>query len=246
MTAFALHLPERRGVGRWLFAALVIIALYAAVAAAVLFWPTRTPNAPEIVPAIAVTLAPTQSAAPEVQDQDLPVGPTMQQADAVQPAPPEVEQPKVEEMAPPPPLPPDTAEVVLPKAEPKPIETPKEEVRPPAPETRAPPKNDRIGEFSQAGSNAYNALIFGHLARFKRYPPAARGAVGKTTLRFMLDRDGKVIDVQITKSSGNNVLDQEALAIMRRANPFPKFPAAKPGSEDFWVWTMNFDRDLGR
>jgi protein TonB len=246
MSAFALHLPEHRGLWRWLFAALVIIALYAAVAAAVLFWPARTPNAPEIVPAIAVTLAPTQSAAPEVQEQDLPVGPAMQQADAVPPAPVEVEQQTVEEMAPPPPLPPETAEVALPKAEPKPIETPKEEVRPPAPETRAPPKNDRIGEFSQAGSNAYNALIVGHLARFKRYPTAARGAVGKTSLRFVLDRDGRVIDVQITKSSGNNLLDQEALAIMRRANPFPKFPAAKPGTEDFWVWTMNFDRDIGR
>jgi protein TonB len=66
--------------------------------------------------------------------------------------------------------------------------------------------------------------------------------VGKATLRFTLDRDGRVVDVSIEKSSGNSILDQEALAIVRRAAPFPKFPAAKPQAQDYWTWTMNFDR----
>ena len=76
-----------------------------------------------------------------------------------------------------PPSPPQEAEVTLPKVEPKQLEKPTGD-RPPAPETRAPPKTEHVGEFTQAGSNAYNALVFGHLQRFKRYPLAARGASG--------------------------------------------------------------------
>jgi protein TonB len=244
MTAFALHLPEQRRPGRWLLAAAVILAVHAAIVVALL-WHRSAPPAPELVPAIAVSLAPVQSAAPEIHEQeDLPAGPEMQQADAPPPEPPKQEEQKVEQQVPPPP-PAQNPDAALPKEEPKPIETPKEEVPPPAPETTAPPKNEHVGQFTQAASNAYNALIVGHLDRYKRYPEGAR-AVGKTTLRFTLDRDGKVIDVEIAKSSGNTVLDQEAIAIVRRADPFPKFPAAKMQAQDIWTWTMNFDRETRR
>jgi len=241
MTAFALHLPEQRSPGRWLLAAAVILAVHAGIAAA-LVWHRRTPPEPEILPAIAVSLAPVQGAAPEVHDEDLPAGPEMQQAEAAPPEPPKEEQ-KVEQQAPPPPA--ENAKAVLPKDEPKPIEPPKQEVQPPAPQTTAPPKNEHIGQFTQAASNAYGALIVGHLDKYKRYPPGAH-AVGKTTVRFTLDRNGKVLDVGIEKSSGNAVLDQEALAIVHRADPFPKFPAAKSQAEDVWSWTMYFAREARR
>jgi TonB family protein len=65
-----------------------------------------------------------------------------------------------------------------------------------------------VGQFTQAGSDAYNALVFGHLQRFKRYPSSARGAQGVAVVRFVLNRAGAV-----TKSSGNDVLDREALGI---------------------------------
>jgi protein TonB len=244
-TAFALHLPEQRKPGRWLLAAAVILAVHAAIAFALL-WHRSAAPAPELVPAIAVSLAPVQSAAPEVHEQeDLPAGPEMQQADAPPPDPPKQEEQKVEQQVPPPP-PAENPDAALQTDEPKPIETPKEEVQPPAPETTAPPKNEHVGQFTQAASNAYNALIVGHLDKYKRYPAAGHNAVGKTTLRFTLDRDGKVINVEIARSSGNNVLDQEALAIVHRADPFPKFPAAKPQAQDLWTWTMNFDRETRR
>jgi protein TonB len=241
MTAFALHLPDQRQRGRWLLAAAVIIGVHAAIAVALL-WHRSTPPEPELVPAIAVSLAPMQSAAPEVHTpDDLPVGPEMQQADAPPPDPPKQEEQKVEQQVPPPP-PAENPDAVLQKNEPKPIEKPKEEVQPPAPETTAPPKNEHVGQFTPAASNAYNALIVGHLDKYKHYPTGAH-AVGKTTLRFTLDRDGKVIDVQVAKSSGSSVLDQEALAIVHRASPFPKFPAAKPQAQDVWGWTMDFGRE---
>ena len=122
------------------------------------------------------------------------------------------------------------------------MEKPKPEERPPAPETRAPPKTENVGQFTQAGSNVYNALVFGHLQRFKRYPLAAHGASGTVVVRFSLNRTGEVIASAVTKSSGSEVLDREALEILRRASPFPPFPEAKPGPQDSYVAPVNFAR----
>ena len=237
MNALTLHLPERRGLARWAVAALAILALHAAFVAAVVWWYARKPVQPDIVPAIAVTLAPVDSSSPEIQDQDIAVGPTMQQAEAAPKEPPKVEEKPMEAQ---PPAPPQQAEVTLPQVEPKPVEKPKPEERPPAPETRAPPKTENVGQFTQAGSNAYNALVFGHLQRFKRYPPSAHGASGTVVVRFALNRTGEVIESAVTKSSGNGVLDREALEILRRASPFPPFPAAKPGPQDSYIAPVNF------
>jgi protein TonB len=245
MTSFALHVPEQRKAARWLLAGITVLAVHATIIAAAILWTDRTPREPNILPAITVSLAPVQSAAPQLQEQeDLPAGPEMQQNDAAPPEPPKVEEQKPDEQVPPPP-PVDQAEVTLPKPEPKQIEEPKPESQPPAPETTAPPKNERVGAFTQAASNAYNARILGHLEKYKRYPEGTH-AVGTTTLRFTLDRDGKVLDVEIAKSSGNSLLDQEALAIVRRAAPFPKFPAAKSQAQDVWTWPMIFARPGGR
>jgi protein TonB len=242
MTAFALHLPERPGVARWGVAAAVIAALHVAIFVAALFWIERSPSTPQILPAIAVTLAPVQSSSPEIQDQDIAVGPTMQQAEETPPERPKVEDKPVERVEPPP-SPPREAEVTLPKDKPKQQEQPKPEPQPPAPETRALPKNDRVGQFSEAGAKAYNSLILGHLQRFKRYPKSAHGILGKVVVRFVLNRAGDVIDSTITKSSGNTVLDREALDMLHRASPFPPFPVEKPGGQDIYIAPVNFDRD---
>ena len=80
------------------------------------------------------------------------------------------------------------------------------------------------------------------MQRFKRYPASARGASGTVVVRFELNRTGDVIGSAVTKSSGNAVLDQEALNILRRASPFPPFPAAKPGEQDSYIAPVNFWR----
>jgi protein TonB len=172
-----------------------------------------------------------------IQNQDIAVGPTMQQAEAAPKEPPKIEEKPVEQVVQ---SPPQQAEITLPQVEPKPVEKPKLAERPPAPETRAPQKTEHVGQFNQAGSDAYNALVFGHLQRFKRYPSSARGAQGTVVVRFVLNRAGTVIESALTKSSGNDVLDREALEILRRASPFPPFPAAKPGPQDSYIAPVNF------
>jgi protein TonB len=239
VNAFALHLPERRGLSRWTLAGVTIVLAHAAIVAAVVVWYARQPVQPTILPAIAVTLAPVEASSPVMQDQDIAVGPTMQQAEAAPTEPPKEEKP-VEQVVQPP-SPPQEAEVTLPKDEPKQEEKPTES-RPPAPETRAPPKTDHIGQFSEAGAKAYNALVFGHLQRFKRYPPAVRGITGTVLVQFVLNRTGDVIESKVTKSSGSGVLDREALETLRRASPFPAFPDAKPGAEDIYIAPVSFER----
>jgi periplasmic protein TonB len=239
MNAFALHLPQRHGISRWAVSGVTIVAAHAAIIAAIVLWYAHAPVEPNILPAIAVTLAPVESASPEVQDQDLPVGPTMQQAEATPKEERKEEKPPDEVVQPPPPQ--QQAEVTLPQQEQK-IEKPEPAPVTPAPETRAAPKDAKVGQFSEAGSNAYNALVFGHLQRFKRYPVAAHGASGTVLVKFALNRAGEVISSEVSKSSGNGVLDREALDILQRASPFPPFPSAKPGTQDSYIAPVNFVR----
>jgi periplasmic protein TonB len=238
MNAFALHLPERHGVSRWMGAGVTILAMHTAAIGAIGLWYTRESLEPHILPAIAVTLAPVEAAAPAIQDQDIAIGPTMQQAEATPKEERKVEEKALEEVAQPPP---QQAEVTLPQQEQK-LDKPEPLPVMPAPETRALPKNARIGEFTEAGSNAYNALVFGHLQRFKRYPLAAHGAIGTVLVRFALNRAGEVISSEVSKSSGNDALDHEALDALRRANPFPPFPAAKSGTLESYIAPINFAR----
>ena len=237
MTPLALHLPEERSLSRWTVSGFAILFAHAAIIAAIALWYAREAVEPNIIPAISVSLAPAEAASPEIQNQDIAVGPTMQEADAAPKEERKVEEKPVEEVEQPPPQP--QAEVTLPRKEEK-VDKPEPQPMTPAPETRALPKNEQIAEFSVASSNAYTALIFGHLQRFKRYPLVAHGATGTVVVQFELNRTGEVISSKVTKSSGNNVLDREAVDILRRASPFPAFPAAKPGMRDSFIAPVNF------
>ena len=238
MTALALHLPQQRGLSRWAFAASTIVLAHVVLVASIVLWYAHRPvEPPVILPAIAVSLLPVEASSPEIQNQDIAVGPAMQEAEEA-PKPPEEEKPteKLEQQ----PLPPQQDEITLPQVQEKDIENPKPVVQPPAPETRAPPKTEHLGQFTEASARAYNALVFGHIQRFKRYPASARGASGTVMVRFELNRAGGVIGSGVTKSSGNAALDQEALDLLRRASPFPPFPASKPGDRDSYIAPVNF------
>ena len=73
--------------------------------------------------------------------------------------------------------------------------------------------------------------LLAQLKRFKQYPRAARQAhiQGVVMLHFVMDAQGKVLRFEIAKSSGRPVLDNEALALIQRAQPLPPLPADFPG-----------------
>ena len=69
----------------------------------------------------------------------------------------------------------------------------------------------------------YEQEIFSELAKAKK---AGRylETPGTASVVFSIDERGKLLDVKLTVSSGINALDQEAIATVRRASPFPPPP----------------------
>ena len=75
-----------------------------------------------------------------------------------------------------------------------------------------------------ADVSSYRAQVTAHLARFKNFPAGAN-AGGTATVRFTLSSSGAVTGASLVGSSGSSVLDQAAVAMVRRASPFPSIPS---------------------
>jgi periplasmic protein TonB len=68
------------------------------------------------------------------------------------------------------------------------------------------------------------------LAKAKRYPREAytRREQGTATARVAMSRSGQVLRATLVKSSGSEALDEESLALVRRAQPLPALPPGLP------------------
>lgn len=69
-----------------------------------------------------------------------------------------------------------------------------------------------------------------HIARYQSYPADAseRGLEGTVEVVFLLRRDGTIIDAWVKSTSGQSLLDREAIATVRRAEPLPGIPSDLP------------------
>jgi len=78
----------------------------------------------------------------------------------------------------------------------------------------------------RAAISSYFARVQAHLLRHRVYPAEAEANVltGAARVNFSLGRDGRVLSASLAESSGHVVLDQAAIAVVRRASPFPPFP----------------------
>ena len=70
---------------------------------------------------------------------------------------------------------------------------------------------------------SYQSLVFSQLARAKE--GVISKAAGTVGIRFSVDETGGLVEVAVARSSGSKSLDDEAMAVVRRAAPFPKPPA---------------------
>lgn len=91
-----------------------------------------------------------------------------------------------------------------------------------APESQPAPPAPQVS----TGKPTWQGLVLGALNKVKRYPREARFArqQGVPYIRFVMNREGKVLSVQIERSSGHRLLDQEALSLPKRAQPLPNPP----------------------
>ncbi|MDY6982850.1 MAG: TonB family protein [Pseudomonadota bacterium] len=226
---------------RWMASFTLVVSVHGAAALLALEW--QSASEPDGAPpaAIVIDLVP---AAPEPE----PVVPE------VEPPPPEpqlVQKPPEPELArelPPPetlpvppepePLPPEPVvdpEVALPAVHPPmppPSAQPPVEKSPPS--ESAPPAISEAATAPQADNSAllagaietWQAVLLAHLERHKRYPREAQWLKqeGIVEVRFVMDRAGKVLESSIESSSDSAALDEEAIALLARAQPLPEPP----------------------
>ena len=77
-----------------------------------------------------------------------------------------------------------------------------------------------------------NNLAF-HISKFKKYPRIAmrRNWQGMVLVRMVMLDNGNIQSLSIEKSSGYDVLDNEAMKMIERAKPLPKPPDILAGDE---------------
>jgi len=66
-----------------------------------------------------------------------------------------------------------------------------------------------------------------HLLRYKRHPDNGKGChsrSGNVMVHFAIDRQGRVLETHVMKSSGIKDLDRAALDIVEKASPLPAPP----------------------
>ncbi|RTL72990.1 MAG: energy transducer TonB [Hyphomicrobiales bacterium] len=69
-----------------------------------------------------------------------------------------------------------------------------------------------------------------HIARFQNDPARLKQGLRDGTVRilFVLRRDGSILHAAVERSSGQKLLDEEALEVIRRAEPMPPIPPGLP------------------
>lgn len=85
---------------------------------------------------------------------------------------------------------------------------------------------DTLGGGATGARQDYFALLSAWLERYKHYPSRAqrRRQEGTVLLRFVVDRNGKVLSYRIERTSGHVLLDREVEKLIRRAAPLPAMP----------------------
>lgn len=117
------------------------------------------------------------------------------------------------------------APVFVPDARAEPAAAPV--LSPPAPN----PPTSRPAPADPAALAAYGRNVAGALAAHQRYPRLAqiRQWQGTTLLQLELAADGQLQSVRVLSSSGHEILDRQAIDMVRAAAPLPPLPSSLAG-----------------
>ena len=247
---------DRLAALRWFVAALIVVTAHATAAWTFLYWRPALTVPPQTPPAVMIDLAPV-AVAPEAPKQDVAPGPQM--TEAAPKSDPDSAAAEGEKL---PDLPKKDSDAVIAPArtEEKPKQQHKKEQRKSedakqkqAPRTSAPAASRvRRGEVSAAPSRgispassasmaSWKAEVVARLNRYKRFPPgAAKG--GTALVAFSMNRSGSVTSSSLVRSSGDSVLDREAVSLPRRASPLPPPPSGMGGGSLSLSVPVRFNR----
>ena len=83
---------------------------------------------------------------------------------------------------------------------------------------------------------SYGALLTRHISAFKKYPRIAQRRIweGDILLELTLNKNSKLLNIKLINKSKHEVLNKEAVAMIKRAQPLPKANNIK--SETFKVF----------
>jgi protein TonB len=223
---------------RWIFSAAVVLSVHGGIAAAIGWAPPVATE--QTFPFDFINIG--ELAAPAEVATELPPGPEQVMSEAAISKPEQSPEEKPQEKAETKPV--EEVPQAPPAADPEiPLEQVKEAKEEstraraalqPAPATTAPVAiPDHVASIARSQVPTWKAQISGLLERNKRYPPSAqaRREQGVVQLTFSIDRNGQLLASRVLASSGSSALDEEALALVRRAQPFPPPPAALPGEQ---------------
>lgn len=216
------------------------------------------PSAPVAQPPSAASNVPLGVPPPAPKTADMPSETTSKPTESQEAAPPprpqlesvEKELPQV--AAPPAPLsmqdfvriapPPPPQEIARPAQRPAPAPTPQRRQLQPsplsshspqdAPQTAHNPSNTMVNPAeAHARNRAMDEYAWAVIRKFSQYLPNLRdkNEGGTVVLKFTIARDGRLIDVVITQSSGVMALDRGMLDAIKTASPYPPLPPDFPG-----------------
>lgn len=123
----------------------------------------------------------------------------------------------------------ESPEIQLPSDNPIPAPVAQPDPGPPIERTTAPERQPAppAPKVSADVAETWEGKVLARLNKHRRYPRAAmaRRQQGVPYVRFVMDREGRVLSATLERSSGFPELDREAVALPRRAQPLPKPPA---------------------
>lgn len=251
---------------RWSTAAVLVVGMHLGGAAYAIYQAPEEEDDDEIAGAIVMELAPVvssqRSETPETAvgpqaEEAVPTPPTTEKVEELKP----IDTPQFEQ-SPNAPDPEVTTQIAKPVEQ---LEDEPEEVKEVQPENLAPQQTaasqsmappqieakeapvvtaQQVGD-SKKNSRAiltYRKSLQLHLKKHQRYPAEARnkGHRGNVVIEFTIDRTGRMTSKKLSKTSGYPALDEEALAAVERASPFPLPPDEEPGESLPYSMTIQF------
>jgi TonB family protein len=109
------------------------------------------------------------------------------------------------------------------------VAAPNDAARPKAPSAAAPPASPPK-DGAAAGSADWPRQVLDRIVLNRKFPADVYCREGVVKILFVIDRAGQLLSSEVTESSSVPAFDAEALAIVKRAHPFPPPPDGIGGS----------------